>query len=291
MRTLVIILAETRMSQITFQNIQKNLILPFAADLAVCIGVKSNYNCNNHFYNHAKYRFLYPEPEDWADAFDYASSFIENQEINWREFLKIKDQFLGGIKGPNSHPGSAGILIFFRWFLLKNLLDNDLISQYDRFIITRSDFMFTLQHPINIDPSYIWIPNSESYGGFTDRHVILGQNNITSYLNILPQLFTENYFSKMSHETMWNLEKLIKFHLEQQNCIDQVRFIPYIMYSIRNAETATRWSTGTFNVNLGYFIKYSSEYSKSNEYKALFKQSRKNLDSFYLQLLRSINPV
>ena len=39
--------------------------------------------------------------------------------LHWREFLKIKDQFLGGIKDNyNQHPGSAGILIFFRWFFI-----------------------------------------------------------------------------------------------------------------------------------------------------------------------------
>ena len=65
------------------------------------------------------------------------------KHLHWREFLKIKDQFLGGIKDEHDqHPGSAGILIFFRWFLLKNLIDNDLIDKYDRFIITRSDFTY-----------------------------------------------------------------------------------------------------------------------------------------------------
>ena len=39
---------------------------------------------------------------------------------------------MGGVMDPHhQHPGSAGILIFFRWFLLKNLVENDLISQYE----------------------------------------------------------------------------------------------------------------------------------------------------------------
>ena len=77
---------------------------------------------------------------------------------------KIKDQFLGGIKDQhNQHPGSAGILIFFRWYLLHNLVKSDIVSEYDRFVITRSDFIYQLPHPKMdiLDPNLIWIPNSE----------------------------------------------------------------------------------------------------------------------------------
>ena len=144
--------------------------------------------------------------------------------LYWREFLKIKDQFLGGIKDDdNQHPGSAGILIFFRWFLLKNLIDNDLINKYDRFVITRSDFIYQLPHPKVelMNENCIWIPNCEHYGGYTDRHVVLSKNNIESYLNIFNNLVlrSNEYFMKMKNKNDWNLEKLIKFHLEQNNVL------------------------------------------------------------------------
>ena len=66
------------------------------------------------------------------------------------------------------------------------MIDNDLINKYDRFIITRSDFIFLLPHPKVelMNKNYIWIPNCEHYGGYTDRHVVLSKNNIESYLNI-----------------------------------------------------------------------------------------------------------
>ena len=52
------------------------------------------------------------------------------------------------------------ILTLFRWFLLKNLLDNDLLNKYDRFIITRSDFIYQLPHPKieYMNENCIWIP-------------------------------------------------------------------------------------------------------------------------------------
>jgi hypothetical protein len=208
-KTLVIILSETRASELTFDNFKQNVIDELEADLCVCIGVKANYDYNNPFYQLAKYKFLYDEPDDYGDAFDYAYNIlsqnkpkyeclhdvngmwgklqtpkqstddityygddnetiakfnnydddeivIHTQEfpndlwknhvygikntdatnlvsqkniitykkhLYWREFLKIKDQFFGGvIDKHNQHPGSAGILIFFRWFLLKSLM-------------------------------------------------------------------------------------------------------------------------------------------------------------------------
>jgi len=369
--TLVIVLSETRASELTFTNFKKNVIDELDADLCVCIGVKSDYDYNNPFYKLAKYRFIYDEPVDYGDAFEYAYNILskdrskyeildnknalygklkypkqsndnityygDSQNISnfddyhddeivihtkdfpddlwknqvygikkcnndnltnqqnvitykkplyWREFLKIGDQYLGGIHDKNNQqPGSAGILIFFRWFLLKNLIDNDLITKYDRFIITRSDFIFQLPHPkINLmNENIIWIPDCEHYGGYTDRHVVLSKNNIESYLNILNNFVirSNEYFMKMINKTYWNLEKLIKFHLQQNNVDHLVREFPYIMYSVRNINGSTRWSQGNYSNELGCYIKYHTEYEKSNYYKDKFEKSGLTIDEFY----------
>ena len=203
-KTLVIILSETREDTLTYDNFKQNVLDVLNADLCVCIGIKDNYDYENRYYKNALYKFLYKEPDDFGTAFDEAYKevlpteidekvMVENNEvslkpIHWREFLKIKDQFLGGIKDEqNQHPGSAGILIFFRYFLLKNIINNNLLNKYDRFIVTRSDFIYLLPYPdLNLlDEKYIWIPDEEKYGGYTDRMAILSKTNIISYLNIL----------------------------------------------------------------------------------------------------------
>jgi len=385
-KTLVIILAETRASQLTFTNFKENVIDHLNADLCVCIGVKNDYDYNNPFYNLAKYKFCYNEPNDFSVAFDYAFDEItknkpkyekldnfnsiygklqsptqltkniiyyktlqENETLNvddipnaneivihtnnfcdnkwknkvyivndntlqikgisqndvitykkplyWREFLKIKDQFMGGIKDKkNQHEGSAGILLFFRWYLLQKLTENNLIDQYDRFIITRSDFIYRLSHPKmeQMNENFIWIPDCEHYGGFTDRHVVLSKNNIKSYLNIFENMVlrSNEYFIKMQNHTQWNLEKLIKFHLLQNNVLHLVREFPYIMYSVREINGTTRWSKGVFSKELGYYIKYQTEYDKSFNYKKEFDEfcnnsnsQEQNIEAFYKQKL------
>jgi hypothetical protein len=370
-KTLVIILSETRAHELTFDNFKKNVIDELNADLCVCIGIKPDYDYNNPYYTSAKYKFLYNEPDDFSDAFDYAynilikdrSKYEKLENINalhgklskpyestdnityygtedditnfdnfnddeivvhtknflndewknqvygikksnndnyinekniitykkplyWREFLKIKEQFLGGIKdNDNQHPGSAGILIFFRWFLLKNLIDNDLISKYDRFVITRSDFIYQLPHPkIEIlDKKYIWIPNCEHYFGYTDRHVILSSTNIIQYLDILNNMVLKSneYYMKMKIIGGWNLEQLIKFNIQQNNVLHLVKEFPYIMYSIRNKNGTTRWQGGNYSDKFGYYIKYETEYDKSSYYMNLFKSSNLTIDAFY----------
>ena len=86
-KTLVIILSETRASELTFDNIKKNVIDELNADLCVCIGVKPDYDYKNPFYNLAKYKFLYNEPEDFGDAFEYAYNIIIKDKP--KDFLVI----------------------------------------------------------------------------------------------------------------------------------------------------------------------------------------------------------
>ncbi len=293
-KTLVIILSQTRVYEHTFDNFKKNVIDELNADLCICIGTDDNYNYNNPFYKLAKYKYLYKEPEDYGDAFDYALKEISKESNNfnlkWRQFLQLKSQIWGGVKNDeNQHLGSAGILIFYRWFLLKNLKQDNLINEYDRFIITRSDFIYRLPHPKLelLDENNIWVPDEEHYGGYTDRHVVLSKNNISKYLDIFDSfvLKSEQYLSKMLNKDNWNLEQLIKFHLEEHNIIDFVKEFPYIMYSIRGNNDSSRWTYGVYDNNLGYYIKYHTEYNKSLKYKNMYDELNMTINNFYIYLI------
>jgi hypothetical protein len=377
-KTLVIVLSETRAHELAFDSFKQNVVDELNADLCVCIGVKPDYDYDNPYYQLAKYKFLYEEPNDFGDAFEYAYNEISinrakyeclenvnalygklkepgqsaenmtyygkkesitniddfNEEeivlltnkfpdelwkdqvygiktsdrvlkhqehvityrkpLYWRHFLKIKNQIFGGVKDKDhSHPGSAGILIFFRWFLLKHLKENDLINQYDRFIITRSDFVYQLPHPKVelMNENCIWIPDGEKYGGYTDRHVVLSKTNLEPYLNIFNNMVlrSNEYFMKMQKHNEWNLEQVIQFHLEQNNVSHIVRHMPYIMYAVRNKDGSTRWSKGSYSNELGYFIKYDGEFRTSRHYKGEFEKSGLSIDEFYINRIFVLN--
>lgn len=298
-KTLVIILAETREAEVTFNNFKMNVLDELKADLCVCIGIKPSYDYTNPMWMNAKYKFTYNEPVDYSTAFDEAFDQIakENKNVNifpWRNYLQIRDQFLGGVLCDDKslqHDGSAGILIFFRWFLLQQLKVNGLLDIYDRFIITRSDFVYELPHPsMNIlNKDYIWVPNGEQYGGVTDRHVVLSKTTVEPYLNIFEKFILEKqtYFDKMKLTNKWNLEQVIKFHLEANSVFDKVKFFPYIMYSVRSPTGTTRWSKGSYNDKLGLYVKYKTEYDSSHYNKNLFLQSKNdNMDLFYMTFIK-----
>ena len=76
MKNLIIILSETRQSDLTFNRFKINVYDRMDADLCICIGLTDKYNYDDKFYNLSKYKFLYKEPDDFASAFDYAYDSI-----------------------------------------------------------------------------------------------------------------------------------------------------------------------------------------------------------------------
>ncbi len=268
-KTLVCVLAETRAHQLTWEKFKSNVIEPLNADLAVCISVPKKYDLGNPFWQSSKYQWAAPDYGDFGDGFDEVQAQLVKDRENgkaphWRELLTVKDQWLGGIKGPGQHPGSGGLLIYFRWFLLNNLLRDGLLERYDRFVVTRSDFFWPCPHPPMelLDPHFIWVPDGEGYGGITDRHAVLSRDNIQTYLDIIEPVLKEPgvLAREMRFRTDWNLEKFIKFSLMRRDGDALLKFFPYCMYAVRGLFGKTRWSKGHWDWRRGYFIKYDQEF-------------------------------
>ena len=265
-RVLVIVLAETRSYEHTFDLFKKNLLDVMNADLCLCVAKNDREDTDNPFYRSAKYVWKYDEPHDWGDAFDdlQASRGLNG---NWRRLIEIRDQWLGGVKGPKAHEGSAGILLFFRLFLKKSIVEHGVLNEYDRFIVTRSDFVHRSPHvPLRLlHPRFIWIPYGEDYGGFTDRHIVTNRSDILSVLSISDPVIEspDELYAKMSFFRHWNFEKYIRWSFKQLGIDSKVRRFPYTMYSVRAIDGHSRWSHGRFSEEHGYFIKYDSEYFAS----------------------------
>jgi hypothetical protein len=145
LKTIVFVIAETRAHKLTWDSFKSNLLDTLGADLGLCVSVPSDYDFSNFFWQHAKYRKCCPDFSDFGEAFSEAQ-FLELADHpecsggDWRKLIGVRDQWLGGIKDIRPQPGSAGILIYFRWLLWKFIKEENLLSKYDRFVITRSDF-------------------------------------------------------------------------------------------------------------------------------------------------------
>ena len=88
---------------------------------------------------------------------------------------------------------------------------------------------------------------------------------------------------KMKNYYEWNLEKLIKFNLDQNNAGHLIKHFPYVMYTVRNINGSSSWiwGLGQYSHELGYYIKYQGEYDKSTYYKNEFEKLGMPIDEFY----------
>ena len=55
--------------------------------------MKSDYDYDNPFYNLAKYKFLYDEPDDFGDAFDYAYNILSLNKPNYEKMNNMNALF------------------------------------------------------------------------------------------------------------------------------------------------------------------------------------------------------
>jgi hypothetical protein len=269
-KVLICVLGQVRAAQLTYASFEEKCLKKLNADLALCIGEDKTLNTDlNPYILNAKYKWFQKEYEDYGEGIDslLRSAKISNDE-NWRQLIKIKDQWLGGVKGENQHSGSGGIQLYFREALLQHLEHNNLCNQYDWIIITRSDFIWQLDHPElkSLSKKRIYIPFGEQYGGYTDRHAIIPSNFVKTYLSVLrevcfdinktiDELTCENHWN-------WNIERIIYYHIKKTKV--SVGYVPYIMYSVRCEQTPTRWSKGIYNKEKNIYIKYPSEKERSD---------------------------
>ncbi|HSH43704.1 MAG TPA: hypothetical protein VK973_16405 [Arenicellales bacterium] len=276
-RPLVIILAETRAYGLTFDRFKENVLDTLGADLALCVADNERECPSNPFYTHARYIWRYPEPSDWGTAFDYAQQVV-GSDADWRRLLRIKNQWLGGVEDPEAHPGSAAILLFFRWFLKQQLVESGRLKHYDRYIVTRSDFMHEIPHvPLRLlSPNRIWIPDSEDYGGFTDRHIVASRRDILKVLSVCDDILVKprTLYEQMRGHGRWNLEKYLKLSFARMGIASSVRRFPYTMYAVRERGGHTRWREGSYDDELGFYIKYPSEYARARSIAATVRSER-----------------
>jgi len=181
---------------------------------------------------------------------------------------------LGGI-----HPQKtvAAILYFNRWVLLQNIRSQGLLNHYDRFVVTRSDFVYTCPHPRLklLDPDYIWIPEGEDYGGFCDRHIVLSGSDIENGLNLLEPILKspEELYSLFCNQKDWNIEKYMKWHFRLHHIESRVKRMPYSMYLVRTASDSSTWNLGAFSEEAGAIVKYKYEFENARVFGRLIHSS------------------
>jgi len=277
-RVLVCILASTRAHQLSFQSFKRHVLDELNGDLALAID--ENYHNENCFWQHAKYRWTAPGfGQDFGEAYDLAQRWLCQQHNvpppDWRSMLQMKGIWKGGIKSPKPEPSASAIQPFCRWLLLQGLQQDGILDRYDRFVITRSDFVWLCPHPplSILDRSAIWVPNGEDYGGLNDRHFVASRADVEDCLNVIEDVLLHpiELYDGIKHQwSSLNNETLLAYHLRCKGLLDKVKRFPYIMYLARavNDESPT-WSWGRYEGAVGHYVKYEKEFRSAKAYETI----------------------
>lgn len=264
-RILIIFMFETRALDLTLPLLRKNLLERLGGDIALCVGENPR-EVPNELYRRAKFIWGYKDPPDgdWSAAFD---EFAAGR--NWRRLLELGDQWLGGIRHPTlQQDGTGSLQLFFRELLRRRLEQAGILDDYDWFVLTRSDFMWPTLHPVVelLSPRHVYLPDGERYRGYTDRHAMVPRRHARRFLEICRPIFDdpENLALRMKARSLvnWNSESFIKFRLEELGLRPYVRFLPYMMYTVKTLGGATApGAPGGDNLEQRLYVKYPQEYT------------------------------
>lgn len=300
-RVLVCLLASTRGHQLTFPSIKRQVLDELNADLALALAIDENYDYTNPFWQQAKYRWTSRDFSDYGEAFDLAQRWLCQQHSipapDWRSMLQIKGIWQGGIRSPDPQPSASSVLPFCRWLLLHGLQQDDVLDRYDRFVISRSDFVWLCPHPplSLLDSGAIWVPDGEYWGGLPDRHLVVSRADVVNCLNLIEEIVLRpsQLYEEMKHQHWWNNERFMSqhplykktepklawnneqflaHHLERKGLLDKVKMFPYVMYTARPiGDPRSTWSPGSFEPAVGHYVKYPGELRAASAYATIIR--------------------
>jgi hypothetical protein len=268
-KTLTIVLCQTRESSHTFESLRDKVLSPLSSDLAFCGNTDSLES--NKILENSQYVWNFPEPENWASACDKVST----NESDWRTLCKFGNTFLGG-SGYADTVGSGLIIMYWRE-ILRIMMTKEIISKYEWFVVTRSDFKWVVEHPqVNLlREERIYFLDGEKYGGVSDRHIIFHRTNAEKIFSLASPIFhySKNFATHLEKLEISELnpERYIHIVLNQMGAGRRIHFLPYLGFTIRHEGTQTRWSSGSFSKKHNCYIKYPTELRASSKAKLIIK--------------------
>jgi hypothetical protein len=278
LKTLIILIGECRGGEETWRTMYENLMIPYNADLALCIGRKNDeYIKENFLTEKSKYVWTINEYEDW---YNYFRENFGNSGF-WESNLAY------GLDGGG---GTRGVIpIIFKHFIYQNY--NDILKEYDRIILTRTDMYYIHEYPI-LSNDHFWIMNGEDHGGYCDRFFCFPSKYLTECLNIceyvnseelntlLTKMYEQNnnlsFIQNLSpiEKGMFNSECYHRLYFEYTGIVYKIRRCPVLQFIVSSSEDTTRtpdWEKKSINFKDGLIIRYRTEFIDAFRTAKLFK--------------------
>ena len=278
LKTLIILIGECRGGEETWRTMYKNLMIPYDADLALCIGKKNNESIKKNFLTEkSKYVWTINEYENW---YDYFGENFGNSGF-WESNLAY------GLEGGG---GTRGVIpIIFKHFIYQNY--SEILKEYDRIILTRTDMYYIHEYPI-LSNDHFWLMNGEDHGGYCDRFFCFPSKylkeclNICEYVNseelniLLTKMYEQNsnlsFIQNLSpmQKGMFNSESYHRLYFEYTGIVYKIRRCPVLHFIVSSSEDTTRtpnWQQTSINFKDGLIIRYKNEFIDAFRTSKLFK--------------------
>jgi hypothetical protein len=266
-RTLVVVLGNIRGGEPTWRSMCRHLLDPNMADLAMLIGEgnpsESSKMKPTLLHERAKYIWTVPEFEDWADAMED----IPNKPPDWRKRLfdmtdpsRESNILLGAA---NNITGSGTLVFMFRFYLSQIIVENNFLTMYDRFVVTRSDHYYLCLNDLSeLSNEYLWVPTVSDHNGICDRHFLANNETILSALDILPPLVRNpEAYKNQIQSYPYNTERFLLLRWQKEGLEPKIRRYNRTMFLAAGSTDQTRWKAkGRFMEPLGVHLKYPREY-------------------------------
>ena len=150
---------------------------------------------------------------------------------------------------------------------MQKILALNLHRHYDRFILTRADYVYFCDHAdIRTMAEDVGnMPPGEGYGGYSDRHTVGATAVFMRMINITQALMCEPETWKQvlipAHPNM-NLETATARYFQHINI--SIQEFPRSMFTVKLPADPTRWSKGTATDIIsnydGLLVKYPAEF-------------------------------
>jgi len=251
-KTLTILIGSPRGGEKTWNSMYENLLDPYNSHLALCFGKREDKSIS--LYQKANYVWEIPEYKNWRDYYsDVCNGCWEKSFL-----LGKNDGLMGGV---DDNIGSGSIIFAFRHFLKNN--KKEILNQYDRIILTRSDFYYAHKQQL-LSNQYFWIVEGEDYHGVGDRMHIFPSTIIDDVLGIVEYIDSEDGHAEILNHTgpHRNPESLLKLYFNYSGALNNLKRFPRVNYTVAIEGDSTRWSEGKMQDpnNPELSIKYPSEY-------------------------------
>jgi len=174
---------------------------------------------------------------------------IGDTRQRWQQLLRINGQWLGGVRR-SGQPGSAGILLVFRWLVQQRLMaEPRLLERYDTFILTRADYMYLCSHaPLSTfraEEADVWVPEGQDFGGVTDRHTVMTRRSVMKVLNVTTSAIQDpvGLQAESKDRTCLNLEMTLKYYYRREHL--RVMHFNRTMFAVMKVDKdRSRWAKG-----------------------------------------------